>query len=102
MPTRSRRSMASTACGSGISTCRCRSASPASSTIRTSSARSTRPSRRPSGTRSLSAGWCRMSSSGIDFYNEGFDFICYSGDVWVLHDALAEAIGKLRAGSKKK
>ena len=37
---------------------------------------------------------------GIDFNAEGFDFICYSGDVWVLHDALAEAIGKLRDGCK--
>lgn len=35
---------------------------------------------------------------GIDFHKQGFDFVCYSGDVWVLHDALAEAIGKLRAG----
>ena len=35
---------------------------------------------------------------GIDFYKQGFDFCCYSGDVWVLRDALSEAIGKLRAG----
>jgi 2-keto-3-deoxy-L-rhamnonate aldolase RhmA len=35
---------------------------------------------------------------GIEIYGEGFDFICYSGDVWVLHNALAEAIDKLRAG----
>ena len=31
-----------------------------------------------------------------------FDFICYSGDVWVLHNALAEAVGQLRAGCKGK
>ena len=37
---------------------------------------------------------------GIELYAEGFDFVCYSGDVWVLHNALAEAIGKLRAGCK--
>jgi 2-keto-3-deoxy-L-rhamnonate aldolase RhmA len=37
---------------------------------------------------------------GIEIYGEGFDFICYSGDVWVLHNALAEAIDKLRAGCK--
>jgi 2-keto-3-deoxy-L-rhamnonate aldolase RhmA len=37
---------------------------------------------------------------GIELYDVGFDFICYSGDVWVLHNALAEAIGKLRAGTK--
>jgi 2-keto-3-deoxy-L-rhamnonate aldolase RhmA len=35
---------------------------------------------------------------GIDLYKQGFDFCCYSGDVWVLHNALAEAFGKLRAG----
>jgi 2-keto-3-deoxy-L-rhamnonate aldolase RhmA len=35
---------------------------------------------------------------GIELNSKGFDFICYSGDVWVLHDALAEAIGKLREG----
>jgi len=34
---------------------------------------------------------------GTDHYKQGFDFICYSGDVWVLRDALAEAMGKLRA-----
>jgi 2-keto-3-deoxy-L-rhamnonate aldolase RhmA len=31
----------------------------------------------------------------------GFDFICYSGDVWVLHNALAEAVGRLKAGPEK-
>jgi 2-keto-3-deoxy-L-rhamnonate aldolase RhmA len=35
---------------------------------------------------------------GIDLNAQGFDFICYSGDIWVLHDALAEAIRKLRDG----
>jgi 2-dehydro-3-deoxyglucarate aldolase/4-hydroxy-2-oxoheptanedioate aldolase len=35
---------------------------------------------------------------GVEIYADGFDFICYSGDVWVLHAALADAIGKLRAG----
>jgi 2-keto-3-deoxy-L-rhamnonate aldolase RhmA len=39
---------------------------------------------------------------GIQLYNQGFDFICYSGDVWVLHDALAEAVGKLREGCSPK
>jgi len=39
---------------------------------------------------------------GIDLYRQGFDFVCYSGDVWVLHNALAEAIGKLRAGCEAK
>jgi 2-keto-3-deoxy-L-rhamnonate aldolase RhmA len=38
---------------------------------------------------------------GIELYGQGFDFICYSGDVWVLQSALSEAIGKLRAGTAK-
>ncbi len=37
---------------------------------------------------------------GIEINKIGFDFICYSGDVWVLHNALAEAIGQLREGCK--
>jgi hypothetical protein len=36
--------------------------------------------------------------TGIDYYGKGFGFICYSGDVWVLHNALAEAIAGLREG----
>jgi 2,4-dihydroxyhept-2-ene-1,7-dioic acid aldolase len=37
---------------------------------------------------------------GIDVHAEGFDFICYQGDVWLLHEALADAVGKIRAGVK--
>jgi 2-keto-3-deoxy-L-rhamnonate aldolase RhmA len=46
--------------------------------------------------------------TGIDVFGIGFDFICYSGDVWVLHNALAEALTRLRkacegrAGSGRK
>ena len=40
--------------------------------------------------------------TGIEFYRQGFDFICYSGDVWVLQNALTEAVGKLRAGCKRR
>jgi 2-keto-3-deoxy-L-rhamnonate aldolase RhmA len=39
---------------------------------------------------------------GIDIFAQGFDFICYSGDVWVLHNALAEALSALRAKCKTK
>ena len=35
---------------------------------------------------------------GIDIYKQGFDFVCYSGDVWLLHTALEDGIRKLRAG----
>ena len=38
---------------------------------------------------------------GIAVNALGFDFICYSGDVWVLHNALAAAISELRAGCRK-
>ena len=39
--------------------------------------------------------------TGIEYNKRwGFDFICYSGDVWVLHNALAEAVSKLRAECK--
>ena len=39
---------------------------------------------------------------GITFAKEGFDFICYSGDVWLLHDALADGISKLKEKCKVK
>jgi 2-keto-3-deoxy-L-rhamnonate aldolase RhmA len=35
---------------------------------------------------------------GVDLFGQGFEFICSSGDVWVLHDALKEAIDQLREG----
>lgn len=31
----------------------------------------------------------------------GYDFVCYSGDAWVLRDALRDALAALRAGPKK-
>jgi 2-keto-3-deoxy-L-rhamnonate aldolase RhmA len=36
--------------------------------------------------------------TGVEINQLGFDFICYSGDVWVLHNALAEALTRLREG----
>jgi 2-keto-3-deoxy-L-rhamnonate aldolase RhmA len=38
---------------------------------------------------------------GVRLNQAGFDFICYSGDVWVLHNALAAAVGELRARTKQ-
>jgi 2-dehydro-3-deoxyglucarate aldolase/4-hydroxy-2-oxoheptanedioate aldolase len=35
---------------------------------------------------------------GIACYRQGFDFICYSGDVWVLRDGLAAAGKAIRDG----
>jgi 2-keto-3-deoxy-L-rhamnonate aldolase RhmA len=40
--------------------------------------------------------------TGIELNRLGFDFICYSGDIWVLHNALAEAISALRQGCQTK
>ena len=37
---------------------------------------------------------------GIDYFGQGFDFICYQGDIWLYHDALADGVGKIRAGCK--
>ena len=37
---------------------------------------------------------------GIALYKQGFDFCCYSGDVWVLRDALTQAMKTLREGCK--
>lgn len=39
---------------------------------------------------------------GIELCAAGFDFICYSGDVWVLHNALADAMTRLREGVNSK
>lgn len=35
---------------------------------------------------------------GIAYHKQGFDFICYSGDVWVLRDGLAAAAKAIREG----
>lgn len=37
---------------------------------------------------------------GVEWHAKGFDFICYSGDVWVLHDAMAAAVSGMRAKLK--
>ena len=39
---------------------------------------------------------------GVELNRQGFDFICYSGDVWVLHNALAEALERLKKGCRGK
>jgi 2-keto-3-deoxy-L-rhamnonate aldolase RhmA len=40
--------------------------------------------------------------TGIAIYDLGFDFICYSGDVWLLQSALQDGITRLRAGTRGK
>jgi 2-keto-3-deoxy-L-rhamnonate aldolase RhmA len=37
----------------------------------------------------------------VDRYGEGFDFICYSGDVWALHGAIEAGLTEIRARTKK-
>ncbi len=39
--------------------------------------------------------------TGVDIYKQGFDFVCYSGDVWLLHQGLEDGIKKLRAACGK-
>jgi 2-keto-3-deoxy-L-rhamnonate aldolase RhmA len=41
------------------------------------------------------------TDQGIGLFKQGFDFCCYSGDVWVLQQALTEAMAKLRAGCRR-
>ena len=38
------------------------------------------------------------TASGIALYGQGFDFIAYSADVWVLGDGVAEALKTIREG----
>ncbi len=38
-------------------------------------------------------------ASGVAFNRQGFDFIAYSADAWVLGDALADALRGIRAGA---
>jgi hypothetical protein len=33
---------------------------------------------------------------GVAFHQTGFDFICYSGDVWALHGAVQQAVNEIR------
>ncbi len=40
------------------------------------------------------------TDAGIALYRQGFDFCCYSGDAWVLRDALTSAITTLREGCR--
>ena len=39
-------------------------------------------------------------STGAALFRQGFDFICYSGDVWIFQAALKDGIDQLRAKSK--
>lgn len=38
--------------------------------------------------------------AGVELHGEGFDLICYSGDVWMFGQALAEAVAAIRKGAK--
>ncbi len=43
-------------------------------------------------------GMVNRVDAGVDAYRRGFDFVCYSGDVWLLHDALKSGLDGIRAG----
>lgn len=38
-------------------------------------------------------------ATGIDYWQKGFDFICYSGDVWALGAAVKAGVEGIRAGA---
>ena len=38
------------------------------------------------------------TTSAIELFNAGFDFICYSGDVWMFQEALSRAVSEIRSG----
>ncbi len=40
------------------------------------------------------------AEQGVDLYKQGFDFICYSGDVWALYGAVKAAVEQIREGVK--
>jgi predicted protein tyrosine phosphatase len=39
--------------------------------------------------------------TGIDIHRQGFDFVCYSGDVWVLQAGVKAGIDAIRAGVER-
>jgi 2-keto-3-deoxy-L-rhamnonate aldolase RhmA len=39
-------------------------------------------------------------AAGVDVFNQGFDFICYSGDVWVFGAALKSGVDGVRDGCR--
>jgi 2-dehydro-3-deoxyglucarate aldolase/4-hydroxy-2-oxoheptanedioate aldolase len=41
-------------------------------------------------------------STGVDVFNLGFDFVCYSGDVWVYQAALKAGVDGVRNGARGK
>lgn len=38
--------------------------------------------------------------TGVELFRQGFDFICYSGDVWTFQAAVQDGVSKIRAGCK--
>lgn len=40
------------------------------------------------------------TEQAISFHKQGFDFICYSGDIWILRDGLSAATRTIRDGVK--
>ena len=37
-------------------------------------------------------------ATGVELFASGFDFVCYSGDVWMFQAALTQAVSEIRAG----
>ena len=41
-------------------------------------------------------------ASGVELYVQGFDFIAYSADAWVLGDGVAQGLAGIREGCAQK
>ena len=39
--------------------------------------------------------------TGVALNRLGFDFLCYSGDIWLLRDSLKAGLDEMRAGIRK-
>jgi 2-keto-3-deoxy-L-rhamnonate aldolase RhmA len=39
-------------------------------------------------------------ATGLDYWSRGFDFLCYSGDVWLMQAAIRQGVDGIRAGAK--
>ena len=40
------------------------------------------------------------AAGAIALYKQGYDVLCYSGDLWVYQQALTDGVSEIRAGCK--
>lgn len=39
-------------------------------------------------------------ATGLDYWSRGFDFLCYSGDVWLMQAAIRQGVDGIRSGAR--